>query len=222
MTADYPFRIIKYAVKKSMNGDITPQEYMDVFNIAQKSYQAYLLGEVEQYQPGYPQSMVQYGLNEISRQKMTPLIYGYNLNIDSTGFSLYPGDYALADALFSIYGMSRIRFCKQDQLYSTYGSVIDPIAQNPIYLIENRGFRFYPQSLGSARLSYVRNVPDIVWGYTTDANGRAVYNQALSTNPVWNEQDIYEVIVRSLKLVGVNLQINTVIQYTEQIKTQGE
>ena len=222
MNADFPYRIIKFAIKKAMNGDFQPQQYMDVINIAQKSYQNYLIGQLEQYQYGNSSPRIQYSQNEISRQKLTPLIYGYNLLVDVTGFSPYPGDYCLTDSMLSIYGQSRIRYCKQEQLFSTVNSGIDSIATNPIYLIENKGFRFYPITQGSALLSYVRNVPDIVWGYTTDANGRSVYNQASSTDPIWADNDMLEIIVRALALVGVNLQLNVVNQYAEQIKKGGE
>lgn len=222
MTADTVYRIMKFAIKKAMNGDFTPSEFNDVFNIASKGYESYLIGELEQYQFGRPVPRIQYSQNKVARQKITPLIYGYNLTVDSTGFSPYPGDYALGDTMFKTYGNTAIRYCEPEKLDTTVNSGIDPIATNPIFLIEDRGFRFYPITIATSKLNYVRNVPDTVWGYTTDANGREVYSQAHSTNPIWSEIDIFEVIVRALALVGVNLQLNVVIGYAQQIKTGGE
>jgi len=213
---------MKFAIKKAMNGDFTPSEYNDVINTAQRQYQSFLAGQLEQYQNGRSQPRVQYTQNEVSRQRMTPLIYGYNLTVDSTGFSPYPGDYLQVDAMYSTYGQSRIRYCEQERLYSTVNSVIDTVATNSIFLIEDRGFRFYPITQATAKLSYVRNVPDIVWGYTLDANGREVYSQANSTNPVWADISMMEIIVRALALVGTNLQLGILNGYAQQIKTQGE
>ena len=223
MTADLCFRIIRFAIKKNMNGDITPQEFNDIINTAQRSYQNFLIGQLQQYQYGKPQARVQYSQNEISRQKISPLIYsGYALTIDSNGNSNYPSDYCITDSMLTTSGNSRIRFCKQEQLYSTVNSVIDPVASNPIFLIQKDNFQFYPTTQASAKLNYIRNCPDIVWGYTIDGNGREVYNQASSTNPIWSDVDILEVIVRALAIIGCNLQLGVVSQYANDIKKGGE
>jgi hypothetical protein len=71
----------------------------------------------------------------------------------------------------------RVRFVQQASLYSYYNSEIDPIATNPIYLLEPTGFQFYPVTLGNAILTYVKNAPEIVWGYCL-VNNRPVYNPA--------------------------------------------
>ena len=223
MTADFCFRIIKFAIKKNMNGDITPQEFNDVINTAQRSYQNLLIGQLQQYQYGHPQARIQYSQNEIARQKITPLICsGYALSINSSGISSYPSDYCVTDSMLTTSGNSRIRYCKQEQLYSTVNSVIDPVASNPIFLIQKDRFQFYPITQGTALLNYVRNCPDIVWGYTLDGNGREVYNQASSTDPIWAEVDMLEIIVRALSLIGCNLQLGVVSQYANDIKKGGE
>ena len=166
---------------------------------------------------------------------------------------------------------ARVRFVQQDSLYSYYNSTIDPIATNPIYLIEPDGFKFYPITLGSAVLTYVKNAPEMIWGYCLDANGRQVYNPTApptttttptasptsptttttsttsttstttttttsttttttsslncitySIQPIWYDVDLLEIIARTLKLVGVSLQIGQVEQYANQITTQGQ
>jgi hypothetical protein len=153
---------------------------------------------------------------------MSPLLYGYTLSVDGTGFATYPGDYVQTDAMWNSNGVARYRYVKQDSLFSYYNSKIDPIANNPIYLIEPTGFRFYPASVGSARLTYVKNPPTITWGYTLDANGREVYSLSLSKQPVWSDVDQLEIIARILKLVGVNLQMPVVQQYANQITQIGQ
>jgi hypothetical protein len=214
---------MKFAIKKSMNGDFTRTEYNDVINMAQRSYQSYLIGQLQQYQYGHPQARVQYSQNEVAYQKITPLIYsGYALTIDANGNSSYPDNYCITDSMLTSTGNSRIRPCMQKQLYSTLDSSIDPVATNPIYLIENNRFQFYPITQATAKLNYIRNCPDIVWGYTLDSNGREVYNQASSTDPVWDDIDMMEIIVRALSLVGCNLQLNVVSQYANDIKKGGE
>jgi hypothetical protein len=208
--------------------------------------------------------------------------------------------------------LNRIRFASQDRLYSYYNSEIDPIATNPIYLIQDSGFQFYPIDLGTAKLSYVSTPSEIVWGYSYDDNNRQVYNpttwssfyaykgtnptnpctltndpyvlyyegplvlnstvfktaiagsnansgyylntytkdiytvngsgvfvgiaqcavppvtanttdySTYSAQPIWADVDLLEIIARTLKLVGVSLQIGQVEQNANQETQQGQ
>jgi hypothetical protein len=222
-TVDDVYQIVTYAVGKNLQqGYVSPADFNLIINQAQKSYVSYLLGSFQQYQPGRPTARVEFGQNSVVRQRLSPIIYQTNLGIDPTGFSPYPADYLQVDAMWSLYGYQRIREVQQNFLYSTYNSVIDPIANWPIYIIENVGFRFFPVTLGSAKMSYVQQPPDMVWAYTLNVNGVPVYNPATSVQPVWDDATILEIIVRALRLVGVNLQYNDVSAYANQIQVQGQ
>lgn len=223
MTVNDVYKIVLYAASKNLQqGYISPDDFNLVINQAQTSFQDYLLGEFQQYRPFQPVSRVGYSNNETTRQRLQPLIYWYTLNVDTIGFAPYPGDYQQTDAMLSIYGNNRIRFSQQDKLFSLYNSKIDPYQTNPFYLIENKGFRFYPNDINQTRLSYVRTAPKIVWAYTLDVNGVPVYDPVNSVNPVWYDVDILEIIARALRIIGVNLQSNVISQYANEIKTQGQ
>ncbi len=228
MTADTPYKIIQIIANKFQAGNITPDQYMDMINYGQLGFLDYLLGQFVSYQYGRPLSRVQFGMNEIVRQRITPLIDPVTtINIDATGFAPYPNDYQQADAL-NLTNLDRIRFVPQHKKYSYIKSKIDPVATNPIFLIESQGFRFYPNtnfnniSLGSIQLSYVKTPPDIVWNSAPDAQGRPVYRQSGSVNPVWYDTDMDELIVRALEMIGVNLQAPEISQYAQMIKTEGQ
>jgi hypothetical protein len=60
------------------------------------------------------------------------------------------------------------------------------------------------------------------WGYTLNVNGIPVYSAGSSVQPVWDDATILEIIVRALRLVGVNLQYNDVSAYANQIQVQGQ
>lgn len=222
MTIDTVYKIVQFAVNKAQNGYLTPEEFNLCINNGQRGYAAYLLGTMQQYTPGRPIARVELGQNSVVRQRLTPIIYGYNLPIDTTGFSPYPGDYLQTDAMWSIYGYQRIRYADQHKFVSIYNSRIDPIRRYPIYVLEDVGFRFFPSTLSDARLNYVRNPPDMRWGYVNDANGLPLYSEAHSTQPVFDDAAMMEIIVRALALVGVNLQAAQVSQYAEQIKQGGQ
>jgi hypothetical protein len=233
MNVNDMYRICQFAVNKAQNGYLTPSDFNLVINQAQISYQDYLLGEFQQYQYGRPQARINYSQNENIRQRLTPLITEATLTINaSSGESPYPANYLQVDAIITN-DFKRIRFVPQDSLYSYYNSEIDPVATNPIYLIEPDKFQFYPKTLGTAILTYVKNAPDIVWAYTT-VSGRPVYAPpgqvqppaqtpvTGSVNPVWDDVDLLEIITRALKLIGLNLQDGMVEQYANQITQTGQ
>lgn len=223
MTADTTYQIMLYAVKKNIqDGYLSPDDFNLTINTAQDQYLDYLLGQYQKYQPTRPFSPVAFSDNQRIRTSVAPLIYGTVLSIDGTGLATYPSDFEQVDAMWSVYNHYRIRFTQQDALWSKYRSVIDPVETNPLYLMKQEGFQFYPTDLAQARMSYVRKPPPIHWGYNLDGNGLPVYNQALSQDPIWSETDIYQVIVRALALVGVNLQFNVVLGYANQIKQGGQ
>lgn len=221
MNVNDMYRICQFAVNKAQNGYLTPAEFNLTINQAQVSYQDYLLGEFQQYQYGRPQARINYSQNENIRQRLSPLITEATLTINATtGEAPYPADYVQADAVRTT-AFERVRYVQQDALYSYYKSQIDPIATNPIYLLEPTGLQFYPITLGSAILTYVKDAPTIVWAYTT-VSGRPVYDSATSTQPVWDNVDLLEIIARALKLIGLNLQDGQVQQYANQVTQTGQ
>lgn len=222
MTVDEVYRLCQYVVNKSQNGYFSPDEFNLVINQAQVMYQDFLLGEVQSYQSGRPIPRVQFGMNETVRQKLTPFIdTPVALTIDVTGFSPYPINYQEIDAVYTS-TMDMVRYVQQDALYSYLNSVIDPVATNPIYLIRKAGLQFYPTTITGVTLSYIQTPPDIVWASTPDVNGRLVYNPGASTDPIWYDVDMMDIITRALRMIGVNLEDGSVIQYATEIKNAGQ
>lgn len=217
------YLICQFAINKSQNGYLSPAQFNTIINQGQTSYQTYLLGEFQQYQYGRAQARIGYSQNENIRQRLSPLITETTLTIATTGKAPYPADFVQVDAIRNS-AFQRIRYVQQDSLYSYYNSTIDPIATNPVYLIEPTGFQFYPipATPGSAILTYVKNAPTMTWAYTLDSNGRPVYSSGTSVQPVWDDVDLLEIIARALKLVGLNLQMGQIQQYANQITQQGQ
>lgn len=226
------YQICQYAINKAQNGYLTPSEFNTLANQAQVSYLDYLLGEFQQYQYGKAAPRVSYNKNENVRQRIAPLIADATLTIDGTGYSAYPTDYLQTDAIRNPETFERLRYVQQDNIYSYYNSKIDPVATHPIYLLEKDGFRFYPITLGTAKLTFIKNAPTMTWAYTLDANGRPMYAPTQTgagvtpstgtVQPVWYDVDKLEIIARILKLVGVSLKDGMVEQYANQVTTQGQ
>lgn len=231
MNVNDMYEICRFAVNKQQNGYLGSTDFNRIINQAQTSYLDYLLGEFQQYQYGREEARIQYSANSVIRQRISPLLVNATLTIDSAGASPYPVNYVQVDTMWKSDGVNRVRYIQQDALYSYYNSQIDPIATNPIYLLESTGFRFYPITLASAKVMYIKNAPDIVWAYTLDANGREVYSESGgstvipvtgSVQPVWAYVDLLEIITRALKLIGLNLKDGMVEQYANQVTNTGQ
>lgn len=222
MTVDFAYSLTKYASNKNQQGFVSPADFNVIINTAQFSFLDYLLGEFQQYTPGRPVARVELGNNQIIKQRLSPLInLPATVTVSGSGHSTYPSDFQQVDAMYTS-DMKRIRYVQQDSLYSYLESVIDPVATNPVYLIDAFGFQLYPITLGIIKLSYVKTPPTIVWASTPDPNGRPIYDPINSVDPVWFDTDMLEIIARALRLVGVNLQNNVLSQYANEIKNTGQ
>lgn len=227
MDANQMYEVWLFALSKNLQqGYASPSDFYTCINMGQRSYEDYLLGEYQKYQIRRPISVVEIGQNERITDSLAPLIYSTILPINgTTGIAPRPSDYEYVNAMFGVYGNYNIRFTQEDRKDSYIHSEIDPIAENPVYLIQHEGFKFFPtRPFGEdqAYMSYIRNAPSIVWGYTLDSNGIPAYNPATSQNPVWSDTDCLQIIVRALALAGVNLQFGVVLQYANDIKNNGQ
>ncbi len=220
------YRLMSYCVAKNRSqGYLSPDDFNLVINQGQRMYLDFLLGEYERYQLQRPIAVVEFGQNERVRQSMSPLIYGTLLNIDASGVAQYPSDYEYNDAMWGVYGFYNIKFIQQDRQDAYLHSQIDPIVTNPVYLINHEGFQFFPErpyGQNQSKMSYVRTPPSIVWGEGRDSNNRPVWNPATSQNPVWADTDILQIIMRALQLVGINLQLGSIVAFANEIKKQGQ
>lgn len=224
MNANEQYLLVQYIISKNQDGYLTPDEFNLTANSAQDGFLSFLLGSLNTYQYQRPIARVELGNSEQLLQKLSPFLPPPStISVDSTGFSPYPTDFIQVEAMWtSATTMQRIKFVQQDSFYSYINSVIDPIATSPIYGIEDKGFRFYPNNIGSALISFLRNPKRIKWAFTPDGQGRPQYDSANSQAPEWNDIDMMEVISRQLAMNGVNLQAGQVMQYAQQIKMQGQ
>lgn len=227
MTVDTMYRLIQYAANKNQSGYIDPADFNLIINQGQLLYLDFLIGPPEQYQPGRPIPKVSLSLTEEVREILTAFIGPLSqLTIDNTGLAIYPADFQRVDSMLTT-ALDRIRYVHQDFLWSNLKSKIDPVISNPIYLIENGGFRFYPNvsyngvALASSLLSYIKTPRTIFWDFTLVA-GLPVYKPGTSVDPLWYDVDCFEVIARALRIVGVNLQSNVISQYAEEVKNQAQ
>jgi hypothetical protein len=230
LTADFAYQILLYCANQLQRGNIAPDKANLILQQAQTSFLSYCLGQLQQYQYGAPQSRVEYAVNETARLRLTPFIAAVStLTIDATGLAPYPGNFEQVDAMYmNVPVRTRIRFVPQHKLPNYLSDPIDPIDTNPIYVLEDEGFRFFPSTdfdgtnLGTALISFVSTPPAFNWASTPDANGRPQYDAGSSTGYAWYDVDCFEIISRALRMVGVNLSSAEVSNYAQNIIDKGQ
>lgn len=224
ISVDEMFRIEKLIINSNQNGNLTPDKFNLINEQAQYDLLEYLLGDLRRYQHGRPIPPVAWGMTARVRESLTPFIQPpTTLTVDgSTGIALWPPNYEMWDAMYWGIYKQRVKFIQQGRLDSHVNSAISPVSRNPVFLSVYRGFQVYPIDIGTTQLSYIRTPRAIRWGYTNDIYNRQVYNPLTSSQPQWNREDILQIIVRAMRMMGVNLQAVQVSQYADQIKNQGQ
>jgi hypothetical protein len=149
-------------------------------------------------------------------------VAGAALNITAvgTGTQTFTGETATGTAIGVAQEEYEITRVEQDRLATNLASYYDyPDSQNCIYTQFNGYIQFYPINIATANLIYLKKPANMVWGYTLNGSGRQVYSEALSTNPVWYDTDMNEIIYLALSYIGVNLKDPDVSQFAN-MKTQ--
>jgi len=230
LDANTVYNLITYVANQFQRGNLSPARVNLIAQQAQTSFLDYCLGQMQQYQYGAPQSRVEYAVNETARLRLTPFINPVStLTIDATGLAPYPDSFEQVDAMYmDVPARTRIRFVPQHKAPNYISDPIDPIATNPIYLLESGGFRFYPNTnfdgntLGTALISFVQTPTPYNWAFTPDSNGRPIYDSGNSQGYDFYDVDCWEIISRALRMVGVNLAAPEVSQYAESIIEKGQ
>jgi hypothetical protein len=211
------YLLVQYLANKAQAGYIKPSQFNLAINQGSNSYLDFLIGGIKERKTG-----VELWINRKMRNTLSALIApASTISVDVSGLATYPTGYVIIDAMYTT-SMDRVRFVQQNSLYSYLKSTIDPIATNPVYLIEATGFRLYPNNIGNVKISFIKTPPVIAWGFTLDSNSRPVYNAGTSTDPFWDDIEIMEVIGRALRIIGVNLQSQVLNQYAEELKQTGQ
>ena len=230
-TVDYCYSNLKFIVRKNQLGSLSPLDFQYAFNAAQRNYYDFLVGRIEQYR--YDSARPRVGLsmsdNIVSRlmpfQKSTVLTTAVAGGLTLTAGTLYAAKPTDFNKLLAFYTASNYRVYRieEDMFAERMQDSIDPVDEpNAFYVEQNTNWRIYPSTLTSLSVKYLSVPTDVVWGYTTDGSGRPVYNSATSTQPLWADNDVDEILARAAKIVGVSFKEPTLTQFGESIMAKGE
>jgi hypothetical protein len=223
MTIDEVHKFIDFIAKKSnAGGYITPSEKDLLLNRAQIQYFNKLYGNQNDYRYDRPVPKITYAVTEKISNSLSPFLSDpTSLVIDANGQVAIPGDLFQTVAITHLVGGidHEVTRVEQDRVSNNLTSVIEaPDEQYPIYTQLRTKLQFYPKNLATATIIYLKEPADMVWGFTI-VSDRYVYNPATSTQPLWKDMDMNEIIYLALSYIGVNLKDPEVSQFAN-IKTQ--
>lgn len=93
-----------------------------------------------------------------------------------------------------------------------------PTKEYPMGKWTNTGYDIYPE-LESVRINYVRMPEKPIWGSTTNARGREVFDEASSTDFELPESMVHELALEILSQMGLNVREAEVVQYANTLKS---
>ena len=221
MTVDDAYRILRFIVRKNQLGSLSPQDFQDAFNTAQRNYYDFLIGRIEQYQYGSSKPRVGLGMTDNIISRLMPFYNEVNLPVFS-GTVYKPSD---LNKIYSIFtsNMYRVYRLEENRLSERIQDSIDPIDEANAFYVEGLAtLKIYPTTLTTVNMTYFTSPYDVKWNYTLDGSGRPVYSSTGSVQPYWLVNDFDEIIARAAKLIGVSLKEPIDIQYGEQVIAKGE
>ena len=222
LSTDYLYKFSLRLIKKNQAGGLTSLEFADHWNDAQGTYQDDLAGRFQARSNGKTGANTGLIENETILQKLSPFIEPVTLTI-SGGAATKPLGFIYRMGLrINGYDVYKINY---NQISNVNHSVIDPPSEDDdmYYVVEYKDYyKFFPDTVTSAELDCMNTPPNIVWGYTFDADGRQVYNSGASTQPLWDNNSCREITKRMLTNIGVSFKDADFLNFGKSVQLTGE
>lgn len=221
MTIQEIHNFVLLLLNKHNTGYSTPSEIDDALDRAQMWYFNRLYGNVEEYQPGRPVPRVAYGMTSAVHDHLSSFKNNSVSNSNSSGLATLPSDYMHIIAIRK--NDKSVPIISEDELGIRLESYIfAPSSTEPVAIISGKGkVQLYPKETHSTlSIDYLERPEAPVFAYTQ--SGRTItYSSGSSTQMGWNEPALNAIIMRAVQYLGVNLEDQTAIGYTEGKIQQG-
>lgn len=212
---------MRFIARKNQLESLSPTEFEQSFNSAQRNYYDFLVGRIEQFRYDKPSPRVSLNMSENIVSRLMPFEKSSTATV-TAGLVTKPADFNKLLAMYTPNNW-RVYRIEENRFSERYQDSIDPInEENAFYVEQSANWRVYPTTLATVTLKYLPVPTDVVWNYTLDGSGRPVYNSTGSVQPLWYDNDIDEIIARALKILGVSIKEGTLINYGQGVINTGE
>jgi hypothetical protein len=207
------YKLVSYLVDKYQGTYLSPDDFNMAINMAQRQYLNFLTEEtLETTGRGTGQPFV-------TRGSLSGFLKESTLTISSQ-LATYPSDYYKISAMRTTNDDFSIRKVGADKVYAYVNNPIDaPTITEPIYTEIGSNLKFFPNTLTSAKIIYFKQPVDAAWVPTT---GTLTYNPSASTQLEWPENDLNDIIYRTIGIVGINLKDGDLVRASLTVKNDGQ
>jgi hypothetical protein len=207
------YKLVSYLVDKYQGTYLSPDDFNMAINMAQRQYLNFLTEEtLETTGRGTGQPFV-------TRGSLSGFLKESTLTISSQ-LATYPTDYYKISSMRTTNDDFSIRKVGADKVYAYVNNPIDaPTVTEPIYTEIGSNLKFFPSTLTSAKIVYFRTPVDAAWVPVT---GTLNYNNAASTQLEWPENDLNDIIYRTIGIVGINLKDGDLVRASLTVKNDGQ
>jgi hypothetical protein len=215
------YKIVSYLVDKYQGTYLSPDDFNMVVNMAQNQYLAFIADDTGSPNRN-PKNPVGMSTSAIIADTLSTFLTETTLTITSQS-AAKPANLYKTVAIRTTDDDYPVRFVAEDRVASYIGNAIDaPTVTEPIYYELGSNYKFYPSALATAKLTYITNPPELKWAYT----GSLIYDPANSlpasnANLAWGDTDVYEIIYRTIGIIGINLKDGDLVRAAQFVKNDG-
>ncbi len=144
---------------------------------------------------------------------------------DTAGFLTYASDCEhVLGTIFTVSGstLNEVRIYNEDEFITALNSQLRPVSlQKPIGRYTSTGVSIYPQSQQTGFYNYLKRPATPVYGY--NQVGRVItYDPNTSIQLEWEDSYINNIISRSLKYVGINMEEKSISDFANQYSQENQ
>jgi len=221
MTIDKVYKIVSYLVDKYQGTYLSPDDFNMVINMAQNQYLSFLTDDTGGPNRN-PKNPVGMSTSAIIADTLSGFLIESTLTITSQ-IASKPANLYKTVAIRTVDDDYAVRYVSEDKVSSFVGNAIDaPSNTEPIYYEIGANYKFYPSTLPTAKLSYIRNPSELKWDYTGALEYRP--STSLPANDAdleWADTDVYEIIYRAIGIIGINLKDGDLMRASQLVKNDG-
>lgn len=221
MNINEVYKIVSYLVDKYQGTYLSPDDFNMVINMAQNQYLSFLTDDTGSPNRN-PKNPVGMSTSAIIADTLSGFLTESIVAV-SGQLAAKPANMYKTVAVRTADDNYAMRFISSDKVASFIDNAIDPpSATEPVYYEIGSNYKVYPSSVLSIKVSYIKNPQTLKWAYTgaliyDAANSVPANNAALE----WGDTDVYEIIYRTVGIIGINLKDGDLMRVAQVVKNDG-
>jgi hypothetical protein len=222
MNINEVYKLVSYLVDKYQGTYLSPDDFNMVINMAQIQYLAALTEDT-----GNPTRNPKAPTGMATSATLVDMISSFITESTVTITSQLgpkPADLYKTVALRTTDDNYAVRFVPADRVASHIDNAIDsPSLTDPMYYEIGSNYKFFPSTLASIKLTYVKNPQTLKWSsFVGTLNYDKDTSVPVNNTPLeWGDTDIYEIVYRAIGIIGINLKDGDLVSAARLIKNDG-